>query len=425
MGLCVVASGVLVNAYLAIVARNLSPSEYGYFGSYWSLVLLIGFGVFLPVEQEFARVLPTSPDRRANVRAGLLAAGAIGLVELVVVLAATPLLLDSFGGRPGTMVALAAMCLVSTGQFVVRGLLVGLGKTGTYGLVLVLDTALRLVFALVAGLAFGVVDNSGFAWTLVAAVVLSHLPTLPVLARLLRAARPETRTDAADAAPDGEPDTARRFLRAITPLLLGSLCAQLLLNGLPVVVPLVATEAEQDMAGHFLAAFLLARVPLFVAVPLQSVLLPSMTEMADSGRGRLLRSLLRFTGGLAVIAACGVAVAATVGPWLVRLVFGAPYVIGRADLVLIVAGVIAYLGLVITTQALVASALHPAVGWSWSTGIVVAGVAFLAVPELLLRTELAFLLGSGSGWLVGMVYLVAHSRRLPPIRDNKGVLRAG
>src|SRR3954447_22846596 len=60
VGLCVVASGLLVNAYLAVVARNLEPAEYGYFGAFWSLSLLIGFGAFLPVEQELARLSPSA-----------------------------------------------------------------------------------------------------------------------------------------------------------------------------------------------------------------------------------------------------------------------------------------------------------------------------------------------------------------------------
>ncbi|MBW4720777.1 lipopolysaccharide biosynthesis protein [Saccharothrix obliqua] len=410
-------SGLLVNAYLAIVARNVSPAEYAHFGSFWSLALVVGFGVFLPVEQELARLLPGRSDRRTPARSALAVAGVIGLVELAVVLAATPLLLDSFGGHGLTMAALAAMCLVSAGQFVVRGLLIGLNRMGTYGLVQVLDTALRVALALTVGL-FGVSDSAGFAWTLVIAVLLAHLPVAPLLLRRVRETPAVT-------TPPAEPVTTRRFAGAVAPLLLGSLCAQLLLNGLPVAVPLMAGPGEQDAAGHFLAAFLLARIPLFVAVPLQSVLLPSMAALADAGRGRLVRALLRLAAGLAVLAACGVAVAWTFGPWLVRLVFGAAYVIEPGDLALIVLGVIAHLGLVITTQALVASALHPAVAWSWLCGIVVAGVAFAVVPGLLLRTELAFLLGSGAGWLFAMIYLVAHSRRPSPTREDKGAIRAG
>ena len=40
VGLAIVGSGLLVNAYLAIIARNISAAEYAYFGAFWSLALV-------------------------------------------------------------------------------------------------------------------------------------------------------------------------------------------------------------------------------------------------------------------------------------------------------------------------------------------------------------------------------------------------
>jgi O-antigen/teichoic acid export membrane protein len=89
----------------------------------------------------------------------------------------------------------------------------------------------------------------------------------------------------------------------------------------------------------------------------------------------------------------------------VRLVFGDSYVLAGGDLVLMAIGVVAHLGLIITTQALVASALHAKVAWAWLVGIAGAAVAFALVPDLLLRAELSFLVGSGLGWLTGVLLL--------------------
>ena len=67
-------SGLLVNAYLAIIARTVSAAEYAYFGAFWSLALVAGFGMFLPIEQETARLMQV-PDRpRGLLRAALLTA---------------------------------------------------------------------------------------------------------------------------------------------------------------------------------------------------------------------------------------------------------------------------------------------------------------------------------------------------------------
>jgi hypothetical protein len=58
---------------------------------------------------------------------------------------------------------------------------------------------------------------------------------------------------------------------------------------------------------------------------------------------------------------------------------------------------------VIVTQVLVAAVRHRMVAWSWLSGVLVAVVVLAVVPELLLRAELAFLLGSTTAWLVGTV----------------------
>jgi O-antigen/teichoic acid export membrane protein len=400
VGLCVVASGLLVNAYLAIVARNLTPAEYGYFGAFWSLSLLVGFGAFLPVEQELARLSP-------GAAMGAAARVALGLagVELLLVAAASPLLLDPLGGRPWAVVAVAALCLVSAGQFLVRGALIGSGRLAWHGGLLVVDTALRVLFALGLGLAV-VTDSAGFAWTLVAAIAVAHLPVLFLVPR------------------GSGGVSASDFLRSVLPLLLGSVCAQLLLNGLPVVV--AATATDSDTAGRFLAAFLLVRVPLFVAVPLQTALLPSLTKLSQEGGRALVRALVRLTAVLAVFGLVGAVVAGLLGPWLVRLVFGASYVLAGGDLVLMAIGVVAHLGLIITTQALVASALHAKVAWAWLVGIAGAAAVFALVPDLLLRAELSFLVGSGLGWITGMSLLITsgEDRRARRPGHRADLLRA-
>src|SRR3954469_9651377 len=70
----IVASGLLINAYLAIVARSLTASEYAYFGAFWSLAQVAGFGMFLSIEQQTARLLQTPGRPLGVLRAVLLTA---------------------------------------------------------------------------------------------------------------------------------------------------------------------------------------------------------------------------------------------------------------------------------------------------------------------------------------------------------------
>ena len=398
-------SGLLVNAYLAIIARNISAAEYAYFGAFWSLALVAGFGVFLPIEQETARLMQV-PDRpRGLLRAALLTAASMAAVEVLLVAAAAPWLARALGGHLVSVVAIGLLCLISAGQFVVRGALIGMDRMGRYALVMLTDTLLRVVFAAGVALFAGEPGSPAFAWTLVAAIGLAHAPQLFLLAtrrtRLGQVPAMGTHTV-----------TVPEVRRAVAPLLLGSLCAQLLLNGPPVLIPALANnEFEVTRAGQFLAAFTLARVPLFLVVPLQTALLPMLTALLHSGdRVALRRVMLQIAAGLAGLGVAALLLGWFAGPLLVGLIFGQSYVLGGKDIALLAVGVAAHIGLVLVTQVLVAAVRHTLVAWAWLCGVVVATVLLFTVPDLLLAAELAFLAGSTTGWLVGTLLVLTTGR---------------
>ena len=56
VGVAVALSGVLTFGYLAVVTRSLPSVQYGWFGAYWSLTVVVALGVFQPVEVETARL---------------------------------------------------------------------------------------------------------------------------------------------------------------------------------------------------------------------------------------------------------------------------------------------------------------------------------------------------------------------------------
>jgi O-antigen/teichoic acid export membrane protein len=406
VGLAIVGSGLLVNAYLAIIARSVSAAEYAYFGAFWSVALVAGFGVFLPIEQETARLMQV-PDRpRGLLRAALLTAASLAAVQVVLVAAAAPWLARAFGGHGVTVVAFALLCLVSAGQFVVRGALIGMDRMGRYAQIMLADTVLRVLFAGAVALLAADPGSPAFAWTLVAAIGLAHAPQLFLLAtrrtRLGQVPAMGTHTV-----------TVPEVRRAVAPLLLGSLCAQLLLNGPPVLIPALAqNELEVTRAGQFLAAFTLARVPLFLVVPLQTALLPVFTALLYTGdRATLRRVLAGLAVGLATLGAAALALGYFVGPLLVGLIFGDQYVLGGRDVALLAVGVAGYIGLVLVTQVLVAAVRHRLVAVSWLAGVVVAALVLFTVPDLLLGAELAFLAGSFTGWLFGTLLVLTTGRR--------------
>jgi O-antigen/teichoic acid export membrane protein len=184
-------------------------------------------------------------------------------------------------------------------------------------------------------------------------------------------------------------------------------CAQLLLNGLPVVVVALADGPAQTAAGVFTAAFTLAKAPLSMVVPLQSAVVPTLTRLLAAGRRRqVFRLLGRGTAGLVGLAVVGVPLAWWLGPPIVALVFGEDYRIPGAELAVIIAGVLAHVGLVVVTQVHVARGRHVDVAASWLAGLVVAAVTFWLVPGVVVAGEVAFGAGSLFGAIVSTLLLV-------------------
>ncbi|WP_133251911.1 lipopolysaccharide biosynthesis protein [Actinomycetospora cinnamomea] len=395
-------SGLIVNVYLAVVARILPPTEYATFGAFWALALVVAFGAFLPLEQELARRLSRSVDRRALLRAAAGAAGVLAGLSLAALLFATPLVRRSLDGNVSLFLALVVLCVVSAGQFLVRGTLIGTDRLVRHAAVMVLDALLRLGLAIVVFL-LGGADAAAFCWALVAAIALAHLPQLPAIWRRAVVDAPAARAQSEV--------TTRRVTAACLPLLLGSVCAQLLLNGPPVLVVAQTSEDAEAAAGAFVAAFTLIKAPLAMVIPLQSAVVPTLTRLIADGRRQEVLALL-IRGGAVLVGLIAVAVPAMtwLGPSMITLIFGEDYAVGGTDLALMAAGVLAHVGLVVVTQVHVARATHGIVALSWTAALATAGLVFALVPEPVLAAEVAFLVGSVTGALVSSVVLTVMRR---------------
>lgn len=392
VAIAVVGAGLLVNVYLAVVGRQLSEAQYSHFGAYWSISLIVAFGAFLPVEQELARLLQTSADPRAAMCAALKVTGVLAAIALAAVAIFLIPLSAGLGNDAGLISAIPALIAVSVVQFLVRGMLIGLNRITVHATIILVDAALRVAGSLALAALVPSPTVADFGWMLVVSISIAHIPMLPFV---LRESRRRGLTGVVAVAP---------LRRAVLQLLVATSCAQLLLNGAPLLVAAVATPGEQQAAGRFLAAFTLARIPLFIAVPLQSAVLPTLTRLVQEGRAAAVRVLLAKTSvALAAVGTVGVLIALTTGADIVQLIFGERYVVSGRDLALMVAGAVVYLGLLLTTQAMVASGLHSRVAQTWLVSSAVGALVFVVVPDLFLRAELGFLGGSCAGWAMGTV----------------------
>lgn len=430
-------AGLAVFAYFAIADRSLGEVAGDQFAVFYTLSVVIGFGAFQPLETEMARTLAHRDDVGAGLREAATASAVVALaVTAVVGAAAVPLLglfgRDGSGSRAGAgagwlLAATVGVVAVSALQFWVRGALLGLGRPTAFAATIAVDSVLRLLLAGAVVLVLADPSSAAFSLSLLLPLLLAHLAFVPAVRRGARRPGPAS-------GGDGRPRTgARGLLLRISPLFAATLSAQVL-AGAPVLV--VAALAPEGVALAFLFSFTVARVPLFMAVPVQGALVPPMAAMVVAGRlDRLVRLLLAVTGAVALVAVAGGALAAWLGPPVLGALFPRAGSLPGGDLALMVVGVAAHVGLLVTAQATVAAGHHRGSAVAWVSALALAAAVFAAGPLLdpvlgtaaaVQRVEWAFAAGSGAGWALAMVLLLRHARRerarqhreSPPHRDT-------
>jgi O-antigen/teichoic acid export membrane protein len=153
--------------------------------------------------------------------------------------------------------------------------------------------------------------------------------------------------------------------------------------------------AEAAAAGALLSALVLARVPLFVFASLQASLLPALTRSLAAGDvPGYRRTLLRTVAVVCLLGLAGAVPAVLFGPALVRVLFDAPGVLGRADFAWLAAGTLAFMLATVMGQAVVARGRHGLQVLGWLVGTVVLIAITLGPGDVRLRVEVAFALGS-------------------------------
>lgn len=399
-------AGVLTYVFLGAVSRNLGAEQFDVFSVYWSLSLIIGFGLFLPVEQELSRAGAASSDVARTGRIGLRVSAEVGAAALVVLLVASPLLLAA-GLSLELLIVAAAFLVVSVVQFAARGYLLAARRLSAYANVLIADAVLRVVFTLLVAALVPARVAGPFVAALLAAILLAHGAVLMRLRRVSAAAGPGP-------APAPDPRTELRGTRrAVFGLLAGTMAAQLLLNVGPILIN--GGHLPAGTAGAFQATFSVARIPLFLLVPLQGVVVAPLAALVAEGRtGRMASLMLRLTIALVVVGVIGGVLAFLLGPAVIELVFGQGRSLAPLDVAVLVLGVCVHAGLVLTTQALIAAERHARASVAW----VAAVFAFAIFTSLtwgaagpVAAVALGFLLGSAVGWALALGELVAVGRR--------------
>ncbi len=384
------AAAVCGYVVLYLAARSLGPAGFAMFAVFWGAFGLVN-GAANGLLQEATREVRLSRAPADGPRtAPMLVAAAVGAAAAAVVVGTAPAWAPAVftASRPLSVallsVGLAAFCLHAT----LLGMLAGTGRWSHYGALMVTDAAIRVLVAAAAFLAgWGL---GGFLWATVAGSV-AWLLVLALSGGARSAARLSTYGG------------VRRYLRGAFHSTAAAAASAVLVMGFPVL--LKATSGELGAAGGVvILAVTLTRAPLLV--PLTALQGNLVAHFADRPGARL-RALLGPAAVVLAVGMLGVLAAATLGPWLLRVAFGAQYQTSGVLLAWLTAGAVSVALLTVTGFAAVAAAAHRAYALGW-IGATFAAALVLSLPmELQTRTVLALLCGP----IVGVaVHLTALSR---------------
>ncbi|PWJ53047.1 Membrane protein involved in the export of O-antigen and teichoic acid [Quadrisphaera granulorum] len=398
---------LLLNA--AVFRGSTTEAQQAAFTVFWYGALIVSFGVFLPLEQVVSRAASEGRLRGATVVRP-------ALVLLVVavggVLLASPLLGNDAGTRTWVVVALVTLSGISALQYAARGLALGRGRMGPYAAALAADAVLRgLAATLVTVLVFQP-PAWLFAVFVLASALLAHVGLLLVLRRQSAGV-----TAASIAGPVAGGAAGTPMTRAALTLLGASVAGQLLLNAGPIAVGL--EPGKEAVIAAYGAAFTLARAPLFVVVPAQAVLVPPLTRMVAEGRLHELRvRMAQFSAAVVLVAAVGAGVGGLLARPAMDLFTKGQLQVPPGLMALMVGGCLVHAGLVVGTQALVATGKERAVLTCWIAGLVVAA-AWIAVAQLGFGVTASwgvaggFTAGSAAAWLLSVLVLVQRPHPRP------------
>lgn len=363
---------------LMVVARILSPPEYSVFMGFWGAMFGLA-AVPVAIEQEATRLLtgPNDADVAPVWGALLRSAGVVLTALLLVEVAGIFLLFRMFGGYPELTLLLGLSSLGFVSQFLVRGLVLGLGDVRRYAAIVALEPILRLAaLALPLSVGGGVLPVAG-------AMVVGCMAWVVGIPEVKRASMQGRRPPL--------PGIPSRVLR----LGASQVLSAVMITGFPAIARAAVGPAAAASLGPFFAAVTLSRLPLIILLTVQSLFVPAFTRHVQANDRRAATVLAaRLAVGAMLLGLLSAVAALAGGPWALETFFGDAY---RADgllcsllvLAAAVQGVVT-----IMTALLVALDRHSSVMAGWAVAVFVSMIAMAApAGQVEPRLVLALYLG--------------------------------
>jgi O-antigen/teichoic acid export membrane protein len=386
-------------AFLVLTKSTLSVSDYAALVAFYPLVAFVGPALFIPVEQEATRLVSRAHalghgTRDVLIQLAQVSAG-LSAVATVLLVAAGPFLVSRiFNGHVGLLVALIASVLGYGGACLIRGAFAGERRLREYAICVGVDGLTRLV-PCVALVVAGVSAQLPYGLAL-------GLGSVAALAVGLVWFRPGS----------AGPRMPWRDLLVGTGWLVAAWGASFALANVAPVVVKALLPLEPERTSMFTVAFVVARVPVFVLLSLQAILLPALSRAAATrdlpGLRRGIRQAMIVVGGLGAVS---LATTAPLCLWLVAIMFpGARAALSWWVLTLLAVGTILAMIVQVLQPALLAVAGHRLVAAAWVAGVAVFAASFALPLDAVLAATVAQLMAGVTTTTVMGIALARHLR---------------
>jgi O-antigen/teichoic acid export membrane protein len=388
-------TGLVTFAYFALAAHALTAVQYKRISLVWSIMFVVASVIYRPIEQLLSR---TIADRRArghtgghNLRVALAIQAGFALTFFVIALALRHLLQDDlFDGSAALYWVLVVGVLAYAASYFARGFLAGHQRFELYGLLVFLEAASRVCFAL--AVVVGVASGQSLV-----AVGMAVAPLMSLLVVPWFFARRDPPADPAAVQESEGGLTMRHGLGFAVAVFAIMLAEQTLLNA--AVLTVGGTSKDAVLAGVVFSVLLIARAPLQLIQAVQGSLLPHLARLQATAGGGEFRRAIRIT--VLAIAAFALAVAIglfAIGPPVVRTLFDIDRDIARGGLALVGLGMGFHLIAGTLNQAALArgQARGAAIAWLVSAGAFLIWMLSPVIDDQLLRTELGYCLATAA-----------------------------
>jgi O-antigen/teichoic acid export membrane protein len=354
--------GIAGYAFVALTGRALTKSEANLAISFYFLVNVVGPGIFAALEQVASRATSRAlaggqPLGAALHRVRRAGVGLVGAVTALVLLLAPIMIGTTLHGDWALYGLVLATPALNAALHLARGQLAGLRRFGRYAGVLAIEGAARVVFCVL--LVFG---HTGAAWIYGVGYLAASVVALLAALFWLRS------DSSADKAGIGATGGGEPVGKSLAALAFATLFGQLLPNLAPLAV--VSRMAEDSaIALAFGQAAVIARIPLLLFFPVQTMLLPNLTAAVTRGElGLVARRMRLILVGIVGLGAVGAVIFVVLGPWVLRTFLSATVDLGASTMLLLAASTVVLIAASTVQPALVALRRDRVVTVGWAVG---------------------------------------------------------